>query len=304
MNQPSLFVATIDLGLAEKLIQDLISQGFEITKPQYTVFSGRKPGITCTLYQSGKLTVQGREMAPFVEFYLEPEILKKLVFTHQEHLLDKTARIGVDESGKGDFYGPLCIAGVFAGGSQIGELKALGVKDSKNITDAGILELGRKIRTHFKFHVIRLLPLKYNELYLKFRNLNHLLAWGHASIIEALVESTTCRTVIIDQFANERVVIDALSKKKLDVELTQRHRAEEDLVVAAASILAREAFLLGLKLLSEQFDVKLPKGGSSPGVISAGKQFLAKHGKENFPQVAKMHFKTLDSIILKESEFF
>src|SRR5207249_4523347 len=110
--------------------KDLTEQGFEFSSPPYTHFSAKKMGISCTLYTSLKLTVQGKEMRPFIEFYLEPEILKKFDFTYQgsavEH--DKTGRIGVDEAGKGDFFGPLCVAAVFATGDMVQKLAQIGVK--------------------------------------------------------------------------------------------------------------------------------------------------------------------------------
>lgn len=86
-----------------------------------------------------------------------------------------------------------------------------------------------------------------------------------------------------------------MHRKKLDVKLTQRHRAEEDLVVAAASILARMAFLEGLEQLGTQFEIKLPKGASS-ATIAAANNFVRQHGRAALHGVAKMHFKTVDSI--------
>jgi ribonuclease HIII len=298
--KPNNFVAEIDLKLGDKLIADLKEQGFEITKPIHTVFAAKKKGISCFLYQSGKLVVQGSEMAPFMEFYLEPEILKSFNYTYSTEGLDLTPRIGVDEAGKGDFFGPLCIAGVFAEGDGIKKLKEIGVKDSKNIADKKIIEIGRKIQTSCIHHIVRINPFKYNELYLQFKNLNNLLAWGHATIIEQLIEKSGCHNVIIDQFASEGVVKRALTKKKISLEITQRHRGEEDLVVAAASILARQAFLEGLEKLSKEFNIALPKGASQL-VIDAGKEFIRKQGQTALSKVGKLHFKTLD-LILNEPE--
>lgn len=295
-NPRSSFVTEIDLKVASKLKKDLEERGFEFSRPAYTLFSAKTKGISCTLYESGKLMVQGKEMNDFIEFYLEPEILKSVSYSHAAAFLDTTSHIGIDESGKGDFFGPLCIAGVQASGKEIEELQKMGVRDSKKITDASIITLGRKIKSQFVHHIVKINPQKYNELYDQFRNLNRLLAWGHATTIEQLVNKTGCRAVIIDQFANEEVVITALHRKKLDVQLTQRHRGEEDLVVAAASILARMAFLEGLEQLSLQYGIKLPKGASS-ATIKAGNQFAREHGRAALPQVAKMHFKTIDSII-------
>ncbi len=296
MTKPNTFVTNIDPHLAGKLVNDLRSQDFELSKPPHTVFSAKKKGISCTLYESGKLVVQGKNKDEFIEFYLEPNILQTFTYTHVDNTVDTTGRIGIDESGKGDFFGPLCVAGVYASGDEIVRLKEIGVKDSKTMTEKKILSLAKKIRSEFTYHIVKINPAKYNELYEKFNNLNSLLAWGHATTIEALVKKTSCDNVIIDQFASEHVVINALKRKDIDVNLTQRHRGEEDVVVAAASILAREAFVYGIKNLSERFDVELPKGASQK-TISAGREYVIKHGREQLPQVAKMHFKTLDEIV-------
>lgn len=297
-SQTSCFVTTVDIGIADKLKKDLINQGFEISTPPYTLFSGKKKGISCTLYQSGKLMVQGKGMAEFIEFYLEPEILGSFKFNYQDIDIDTVSRIGIDESGKGDFFGPLCVAGVQAEGSAIIQLKKLGVKDSKSLSDATILKICKKLKAEYVHHIVKINPAKYNELYAQFKNLNHLLAWGHATTIEQLVARTECKNVIIDQFADESVVLRALERKKMQVNLTQRHRGEEDLVVAAASILARGAFLEGLQTLSEKFKIELPKGASSK-TIEAGKKLVNEYGSEILEQTSKLHFKTLDSILGK-----
>ena len=299
-SKPSTFVTTVDIKIAEKLKQDLLDQGFELSTPPYTIFSGKKKGVSCTLYESGKLMVQGKEMGEFIEFYLEPQLLGTFKFTYDEQDIVTDARIGIDESGKGDFFGPLCVAGVQAEGSAIVNLKKLGVKDSKALSDSTIIKIGKKIRSEYVHHIVKINPAKYNELYAQFKNLNHLLAWGHATAIEQLVARTGCQAVIIDQFADESVVLRALTRKKMQVNLTQRHRAEEDLVVAAASILARAAFLEGLAALSEKFKIELPKGASKQ-TIEAGKKLVREYGSEILEQMSKLHFKTLDSILGKTS---
>lgn len=296
MEKPNLFVTAVDLTIADKLKSDLVSQGFEISNPQYTVFSAKKKGLSCTLYESGKLMVQGKDTAQFMEFYLEPEILKSFNYSYGELDLDLTQRIGIDEAGKGDVFGALCVAGVCAGGDEILALKKLGVRDSKLINDAEILRIGNQIQKTCKTHVLKLYPSKYNELYEKFANLNSLLAWGHATVIGQLVADTGCKEVIIDQFAAERVVIQALKRKELEVDLTQRTKGEEDIVVAAASILARQAFLESISALSREFEINLPKGAAAI-TIKIGRHFVAKHGRENMGKVAKLHFKTVTTIL-------
>jgi ribonuclease HIII len=294
------FVTTIDLKLSDKLFRDLTQQEFEISKPPYTKFSAKKKGITCTLYESGKLVVQGKERRSFIEFYLEPEILGSFQFTHPLAAADLTPRIGIDESGKGDFFGPLCIAGVYVRTEDFSELQAIGVKDSKSITDVNICKIAAKIKDRCLYHIVKINPLKYNEIYLEFKNLNRLLAWGHATTIEQLVIKSGCREVLIDQFADEWVVQSALKRKQLEVNLTQRHRAEQDLAVAAASILARQSFLEGLEKLGREMDIILPKGASS-SVIQAGKKIIQKWGVEGLRRVCKQHFKTFEIILNKEA---
>lgn len=293
---PKTFVKTINPNVAEKLQRDLIDQGFEISIPQNTLFSAKKKGVTCTLYKSGKLMVQGKEMAPFIEFYLEPEILGSFEFTHGDIDIDCQSRIGIDESGKGDFFGPLCVAGVHAEGDEVLRLKKIGVKDSKAMTPAAIEKVSKLIRADYRHHIVKINPLKYNELHKQFGNLNLLLAWGHATTIEHLVSKTGCHTVIIDQFAAEHVVETALKRKHVDVTLSQRHRGEEDLVVAAASIVARQTFVDGLEKLSEELGVKLPKGASSI-TVEIGKKLVKQYGPEVLPKVAKVHFKTTNLIL-------
>lgn len=290
------FVTQIDLKLSKKLHQDLKNQEFEISQPAYTLFTAKKKGITCTLYESGKLVVQGKEAPAFIEFYLEPEILGTFTFSHPVASRDQVAHIGIDESGKGDFFGPLCVAGVYANEEQIQKLHEIGVKDSKNLNDAAIRKIAPKIQALCIHHIVKINPLKYNEIYANFKNLNRLLGWGHATAIEQLVEKTDCRKVIIDQFADESVVETALKRKQLKIELNQRHRAEEDLVVAAASILARYAFIEGLKQLGQQAGMELPKGASA-ATIRAGKALYRQVGKEGLAKYAKLHFKTFEAVV-------
>lgn len=290
------FVTKIDLALAQKLQNDLLDQGFELSTPPYTVFAAKKKGVSCTLYESGKLMVQGKEKKDFIAFYLEPEILKELSFSHPETLVEMTPRIGIDEAGKGDFFGPLCIAGVYADEEGIKKLLDMGVRDSKRLQDKKIIALASEIKTHFSYSVIQINPAKYNELYGKFKNLNSLLAWGHATAIGELIEKTGCRKANIDQFASEHVVENALKRKNLEVDLSQRHYGEEDPVIAAASILARTAFVNGIEKLGEMVGMTLPKGASTL-VVKAGKEVLSKHGKEMLLKVGKAHFKTLDMIL-------
>lgn len=300
-SQAAPFVATLDQAQAIQLLECLKNQSFTITTPAHTHFSAQKKGISCTLYLSGKLVVQGKESKEFIEFFLEPTILKSFAFSHPHATVSTNPRIGIDESGKGDFFGPLCIAGVYIEQGDIKALIEMGIKDSKLLNDKNIRKCALLIQKQCMVQIVKINPPKYNEIYANFKNLNTLLAWGHATTIEKLVERSGCKEVIIDQFANERVVEQALKRKKLVVQLTQRHRGEEDLAVAAASIMARYAFIEGLESLGQNLQIELPKG-SSVAVQKCGRQILTQFGEETLRNVCKQHFKTLDLILGKQTK--
>lgn len=205
-------------------------------------------------------------------------------------------RIGIDESGKGDYFGPLVIAAVFVDTRTQGELALMEVRDSKKISDGRILELAPDIKTICPHSVIAIGPAKYNELYAKIKNLNRLLAWGHAKALENLLERVSCERAISDQFGDERLILNALQEKGRKIILEQRTQAESDLAVAAASIVARAEFLIRLKRLSGEVGTTLPKG-ASPAVELAGKMVVKKHGQERLGAVAKLHFKTTKAVL-------
>ena len=205
-------------------------------------------------------------------------------------------RIGIDESGKGDYLGPLVIAAVFVDATTQSELTLMNVRDSKKISDGRILDIAPDIRLICPRSIIAIGPQRYNELYEKIRNLNCLLAWGHAKALETLLEKVSCGRAIADQFGNEQLILDALQKKGRTVTLEQRHKAESDLAVAAASILARAEFLFRLRYLSDEIGTMLPKG-ASPAVELAGRMIVKKHGEERLGSVAKLHFRTTQAVL-------
>lgn len=205
-----------------------------------------------------------------------------------------SGHIGVDESGKGDFFGPLVIAACYVGPEHLAELD--GVKDSKKLTDKQSTALAMNIKRVCPNAVIAIGPAKYNELYAKFRNLNKMLAWGHARAIENCLEVAPCDLVISDQFADPAGLKRQLFDKGRQVQLISMTKAESDIAVAAASILARAEFLFRMKKLSEQFGVELPKG-AGPQVITAGRSFVSKLGGDKLGEVAKLHFKTTETVL-------
>lgn len=201
-------------------------------------------------------------------------------------------RIGSDESGKGDYFGPLVVAAFFLPEGQEGVLRELGVKDSKRTSDARCREIAAELKRGYPYHsVVAIGPEKYNELWAKLRNLNRLLAWGHARAIENVLERVRAGKAVTDQFGDEKFVRNALLKKGREIELVQMPRAEEDAAVAAASILARAEFLARLGFLSREAGFELPKGASDQ-VEAAAVALVREKGPEVLDKVAKTHFKT------------
>ena len=253
-------------------------------------------------YESGKLVVQGKGTAEFVEFLLEPEILQEVRLGYETVLNPDLLlpRIGVDESGKGDFFGPLSIAGVYVNEAVIRSWADIGIRDSKNISsDRKISELAEKIRATpgCVTDCVVVGNEAYNRLYAKMRSVNTLLAWGHARVIENLMGKRYQMNpppvkAISDQFAASKDVIEkALMTQGKEIQLVQRHKAEEDIAVAAASILARDAFVKGLAKLEKDFAMKLPKGASA-AVDKAAKEFVETRGAGELQKISKLHFRT------------
>lgn len=208
-------------------------------------------------------------------------------------------RIGIDESGKGDYFGPLVISAAFANAEDDGWLLELGVKDSKKMADPVLLKLAMEIRDAVPHEIIVIPPAKYNELHAKMKNLNRLLAWGHARSLESLLGKVEAGAAISDQFGDKSYLEKALMEKGREVRLVQMPRAEEDVAVAAASVFARAAFLRYLRKMEEQHDMKFSKGASNI-VEQEARDFVKRYGKERLGEVAKLHFKTTRRVIDSE----
>ncbi len=210
--------------------------------------------------------------------------------------LPEKGHIGTDESGKGDYFGPLVVAGVFVPEDQEVVLRELGVKDSKKLSDNRVREFAGLIREGYKHSVVVIGPEKYNELYGKLRNLNRILAWAHSRAIENILEEVHCVQAVTDQFGDKLYVLNALMKKGKNIELIQRPKAEEDIAVASASILARAEFLRRLYFLSQDVGVDLPKG-SSPLAEEAAVMLVRQHGEKVLDKTAKRHFKLTQRVL-------
>jgi ribonuclease HIII len=279
-------------------LKKAVAEGYELLRPPYTECVAKADHLSVSLYTSGKLVIQGKRAAEFIEFVLQPLILQDVSLSPS---FDRTWRIGVDEAGKGDFFGPLVVAGVCAGEERLDALIKLGVRDSKSMSDQLVRKIAAGIRKTVRYSLIRFPPPRYNTLYKEFSNLNHLLAWGHAKAIQTLAEEDpSVELARIDQFAAPWVVEKALKKQRVSIRLEQSVRGEADPVVAAASILARDAFLEGLEACSREVGMPLPKGAGAP-ILEAGRSLIARESPEILKHCAKLHFKTLQAICGEEA---
>lgn len=284
---------------AEELKSKLQSAGYDFGTAEHALWRAKGEGVVVTFYKSGKLLAQGGGMQNFIGTYIGGAQMTLLASPSKvaaksdalEH--DFTSWIGTDESGKGDYFGPLIIAGVLVDEKNRKLFEELGLKDSKKLTDEKIAKLAVQIKNNSTFSLVIIMPAKYNELYGKFNNLNKLLAWGHARAIENILEKKPCQNAISDKFGDEKLIKSALMKSGREINLIQQVRAERDLAVAAASIVARDEFVRRMSNLSKEHGLHLPKGASDKVVEQAR---LAKSKNIPLENIAKLHFKTTNSL--------
>jgi ribonuclease HIII len=295
--------AALTSAQAEKLRRVLEDRDYDFETKPHALFSARKGKLNITVYQKGpKVLVQGKDTEEFIRFTLEPEVLGEARLGYEEiHDPDMFApHFGIDESGKGDYFGPLVIAGVFTDAAVTRSLIAAGIMDSKRVTSAArIRQLAAVIRATpgCTAEVVSIGPERYNEMHASFGNLNRLLAWGHARVIEKLVAARPdCPRALSDQFARPEVLQRALRDKGLTLQLDQRTKGESDIAVAAASILARERFIDWMDKTSASCGVKLPLGASA-GVVEAARALVARLGPDALGKAAKLHFRTTAAVL-------
>ncbi len=294
-NQYTLPLSADEAALLERKLR--ARAGYAPAERPYATFCFEGPKVNVAYYpKKGKLLVQGAGADEFLEFVmlLDPAGNAPAAGT--------TPHFGVDESGKGDYFGPLVVAGVYSDERTAQELLRLGCKDSKSIPDdRAIHRIAERIKAlpGIAWEVICIGPQRYNELYAEIGNLNRLLAWGHARVIAALHEKVpACPRALSDQFANEWVLKRALGQRHVPVQLEQRPRAESDVAVAAASILARDRFVQWMQATSQAAGCAIPLG-CAPHVVKAARAFVQMHGAERLRDVAKLHFKVTAQVLPK-----
>ena len=284
-------------------LEQILQQGnYKPAEVPHTRIAVKGPDCSINLYKSGKCLVQGKGALEWVQFVLEPEILGEARAGYEEMLEPEASdpHMGIDESGKGDFFGPLVVSAAYINPALGKKFAKLEVQDSKRITsDAKAVKTARALRDILgnRFSLVRIQNPAYNRMYAKSRNVNRMLAWGHARAIEDLLEVVpSCPRALSDQFGPTARIEQALMEKGRKIIMEQRPRAESDPAVAAASIFARATFVTALQRLEKKYGSPFPKGASAR-VIEAGVALVKKYGPGILLEVAKCHFQTTDKIL-------
>lgn len=299
----------------ELLLGLLVNGNFRKREVPYSLYSIEGNKFNATLYAKEKhgkrkLCVQGSGARDFVEFQLEPLGIVPVQLGYEKVLSPElfSAHAGSDESGKGDYFGPLVVCTAYTDERLSDEMQKLGVKDCKQMSDKAVLTVGARLRALLGptgYAVVKLGPAAYNRLYAKIKNINRMLAWAHGTAIEELLEKKPdCSRVVVDQFApTETTILRALKERGKKATVEQRHKAESDIAVAAASVIAREIFIREIQKMSEaifgagETEEKVPLGSSDPRVRELAEKMVRAEGPVWLMNHCKAHFQTTDKVL-------
>lgn len=204
--------------------------------------------------------------------------------------------IGIDESGKGDFFGNIVVAGVIFDKTKEEFFKDLNVRDSKKIEDKRIKFLAKEIKKNLFYEIVSITPKKFNELYKSFKNINVFLAWAYSKVILNLLKIEKVSLILIDKFTTKNYIDLFLKNKNINVERIEIIKGERDPAIACASIVARDSFLTSLTILERKWGFSFPKGGGEI-VDKSGIEFVKKFGIEKLNEVAKINFRNYKKIL-------
>ena len=245
-----------------------------------------------------KTVLQGNKESSLYENVNELLFGKKLFDKQSLEIQEPEKYIGTDESGKGDYFGPLVICGVYVDKETSAVLKKIGVKDSKELSKNSIRKISSEIKkiSAGKFSLVVINPEKYNQLYERVGNVNRILGWGHAKVLENLLVNTPADEAISDKFGDESYIRNSLQEKGKNILLHQLTKAERYTAVAAASILAREKFSNWFDVQKQVMGIELPKGASVM-VETTANEIKNRFGEAKLKELVKIHFKTTKKII-------
>ena len=298
-------MTTITKTMSPEAIQNLYAKvkplALRETQPQYTLWQLKTSEVTITAYQSGKVVFQGKDVSWLVDEESKKDASKSVKPSSNNTSSSSKSpstffpQAGSDEVGTGDYLGPLVVASAIVPDAQTAaKLEALHITDSKAMTDTIIRQVAPKIAQILPYCVIVLSNERYNALYNpEFMNLNKLKAQAHNQAYLKLQKKgyQIPELAVVDQFCAPRLYFSYLKdSKEVFRALHFETKAESKYpAVAAASVLARFAFLQAMDQLEKQYGMALAKGGGSQATKSA-QEFVDKYGKDQLKYVAKLHF--------------
>lgn len=268
-------------------------------KAQYVRFTAKLTDTVVTVYNSGKVMFQGagaeREAGKWGE---ADNASAKVSGAKGDKLPDNFAKLSVlgsDETGTGDFFGPITVAACFVPADKVALAHELGVKDSKLLTDEYMRKIAPDLREAFVHKVLTLKNEKYNKVQAqgwsqgKIKALLHNQALKH---VLAKMEPLKPDAILIDQFAERGIYYNHIKGEKEIIRENVLFSTKAEglhVSVACASIIARVAFLEEMDRMSTEAGVTLPKGAGKI-VDEAAAKIILKHGEEYLKSLTKWHF--------------
>lgn len=302
MSTSNTIVAKLNARQGQALREALNRGDFQFRKLQHAFFQARGNDVVLSYYRSGKLVIQGRGREAFLAHYLEgvgatPLEPKSAAggSAGEQAIPELADSLGSDEAGKGDSFGGIAVAAVGVPSSLVETLLESKVADSKTLSDERMRVLAPWLREHFPHAERCLSPTEYNDAWQHHgRNVNQLLAELHRQCLAELASAgeTSWQVAVVDRFSAKAPVATLLQRDFADLKVVEIPRAEQHAAVAAASVLARDAFLSQMDELSQSFALDLPLGSGAP-VPKALRTWENLHGTADLGKVAKLHFKNI-----------
>ncbi|MCR5741684.1 MAG: ribonuclease HIII [Gammaproteobacteria bacterium] len=279
------------IKMNEQQIKSFINiyQAFLTVPPnEYIAYFLQGKGFSVSIYKSGKVVFQGSNLSYFSDYLKENK-------ENPEYPYDYMNTIGSDEVGTGDLFGPIVVATALVKGKDTDKLKALGVKDSKKITDKEIISIGKKLIKMLKYKVIIVKDEVFNKNSLKY-NLNEMKALLHNQNILELTKEVQYDLVCLDAFCSKQNYYKYLKNVEAFEDVSFEMKGEtKSIAVAAASIIARMYFLLEMDNLSKLYGYDFPKGAGvqADAVL---KKIIDDDRRDILKYVAKMNYKNFQKL--------
>ncbi|WP_064092567.1 ribonuclease HIII [Rossellomorea aquimaris] len=275
--------------------------------PQGALFVAKPSGCTVTAYKSGKVLFQGAKGEEEASIWgnSQPSKVKSPSKGGTATLPENFASwsvVGSDEVGTGDFFGPITVVSAYVHKDQIPLMKELGVKDSKNLSDPQIIKIAKDLINTIPYSLLILHNTKYNALQEKGMTQGKMKAILHNQAILHLLEKMQPEepeAILIDQFVEKNTYfkhINAQKKIQKDRVYFSTKGESIHIAVAAASIIARYAFLKEMDKLSTKTGVEIPKGAGKHVDVAAAKIIKGK-GIEELKSITKWHFANSEKAI-------